>query len=75
MIGTGPSASVIASKSASPGAFTQRPFTAVVSSPGTSQYASKPRKWSMRTTSKFANIARIRRIHHAKPSAAIRSHA
>ena len=43
-IGSGPSAAVIAVKSSSPGAFTQRPFTAVVSPPGISQYASKPRK-------------------------------
>ena len=39
-----PSASVMALNSAAPGPFTHRPFTAVVSAPGTSQYASKPRK-------------------------------
>ena len=44
MIGSLPSAALIASKSAAPGPFTQRPFTAVGSLAGISQAASKPRK-------------------------------
>ena len=63
MIGSLPSAALIASKSAAPGPLTQRPFTAVCSAAGISQTASKPRKWSMRTMSTTANVRWIRSIH------------
>ena len=62
-VARGPPAS--ASKKAAPGPFTQRPSTAVSASPGTSQYASKPRKWSSRTMSTSARTARKRSIHQA----------
>ena len=64
-IGSSPRAASSASKNAAPGPFTHRPSTAVSASPGTSQYASKPRKWSSRTVSTSASTARNRSIHQA----------
>ena len=54
MIGTSPSVPRAASKRSAPGPGTQRPLSAVASPAGTSQYASKPRKWSRRTMSTCA---------------------
>ncbi len=58
--GSLPSSSCMASKTAAPGPFTHRPCSAVGSPTGTSQYASKPRKWSSRTRSKNRRFWRIR---------------
>ncbi len=64
-IGSSPNARRSASKKPPPGPFAHRPSTAVAASPGTSQYASKPRKWSSRTRSTSASTARKRSIHQA----------
>ena len=45
------------------GPLTHRPLIAVASLAGISQYASKPRKWSMRTMSTISKVRRMRSIH------------
>ena len=52
-------------KKSSPGALIHSPVRAVGALAGIRQYASNPRKWSMRTTSHNANEARNRACHHA----------
>src|SRR5581483_2309551 len=69
MSGTSPSACSTAVNSSWPGACRQCPRCAVLCPAGIAQYATKPRKWSMRATSTSSNVRANRSIHQRKPVA------